>query len=179
MQLPPAAQAGPSQSASVSGSSGSGSTYHQMQTVQLTAVQHIPSGSWDTYGPQTPADAVQQVSPNTGGSLSNLMKAVHIAALSLTPTKQTALPPSDMVVGHQKKQPVNEVDSDDDGNDEDDDDGDASQQSSNKCTIVLCGAVSSGNPRKPHSMELGVLHKLPSNDDMETHVCPPLIEMDI
>ncbi len=98
-----------------------------MQPVQLAAVVPVASTSWDTYGPSTPSDAVQQISPSTGGSLSNLMKAVHYAALSLTPTKQTALSPSDLVAGRSKKQavkvPADDDDGEDDGGGDEDDEG--------------------------------------------------------
>ncbi len=63
------------------------------------------------------------------------MKAVHFAALSLTPNKQTPLSPSDLVAGRSKKHAVKATDDADDGEDvgdvDEDDEGDDGDDETN------------------------------------------------
>ncbi len=53
---------------------------------------------------------------------------MHMAAISLSPSKHTTLSPSDLVAGRQQKMPRPSADSDD-GDDEDDDGGDNAESS--------------------------------------------------
>ena len=110
-------------------STSDGPSYQQMQTVQLTSTQAVPPVTWDTMDPQTPNDAVQQVSPasSAGESPRSVMKALHMAAISLTPTKRSTLSPSDLIAGSKT------TGADEDSNDNADrggDDGDSQQPAS-------------------------------------------------